>query len=62
MLFLSHASHYRLLAVMKAAKSSGLHVVSEVFSGETHSTACPIAFAHGVQVVFGKRRASNGVY
>lgn len=44
---------YRMIALMKAAAIPGLVLLTEVFSDETHATAWPIAFMHGVQAVFG---------
>lgn len=47
------SSFYRLARLMRAAALPGLELAIEVFPGETHMTAWPIAFMHGVQAVFG---------
>jgi predicted alpha/beta superfamily hydrolase len=45
------SSFYRLAALLKAAAIPGLEFITEVFEGETHMTAWPIAFMHGVRRV-----------
>jgi predicted alpha/beta superfamily hydrolase len=50
------SSFYRLVALLKQAEIPGLRLASEVFAGESHVTAWPIAFMHGIQSVFGTRR------
>lgn len=47
------SSFHRLVALLRAANIEGLHLTSEVFAGETHMTALPMAFMHGVQTVLG---------
>lgn len=49
------SSFYRMVALMKAAAVRGLELTTEIFSGETHDTAWPMAFMHGVQAVLGTR-------
>jgi len=56
------SSFYRMVALMKRTHVSGLKLMTEVFSGETHTTVWPIAFTHGVQAMFGTRSVSSGVY
>ena len=47
------SSFYRMAALMKAAAIPGLKLTTESFPRETHSTVWPMAFIHGIQVVFG---------
>jgi uncharacterized protein len=56
------SSVYRFVAQLKAAAIPGLQVMSEIFPGETHMTAWPIAFIHGVQAMLGTRRVVDAVY
>jgi predicted alpha/beta superfamily hydrolase len=49
------SSFYRLVGLLKAAPLPGLSVSAEALVGETHMTAWPIAFMHGIQAVFGTR-------
>jgi predicted alpha/beta superfamily hydrolase len=42
----------RFAQYLRAAAIPGLTFMSEVLAGETHATAWPIAFIHGVQAVF----------
>jgi predicted alpha/beta superfamily hydrolase len=49
------SSAYRLASLMKAAVIPGLEFMFEVFRGEIHMTAWPMAFMHGVKSVFGTR-------
>lgn len=56
------SSFYRMTALLKRAAIPGLKLMTEVFSGETHTTVWPVAFAHGVQTIFATRRAAGGVY
>jgi uncharacterized protein len=53
------SSFYRMAALLKAAGIPGLQLTTEVFPGETHMTAWPIAFIHGVQAVFARGRWSE---
>jgi predicted alpha/beta superfamily hydrolase len=46
------SSFYRLSALLKAAAMPGLTLLTEALQGETHMTAWPIAFMHGIQAVF----------
>ena len=50
---------YRLTALLKSAAIPGLELLSESFAGETHATAWPMAFMHGIQAVFGAGRWSK---
>jgi len=50
------SSFYRMAALLRAAAIPGLKLMTEVFAGETHQTAWPIAFIHGIQAVFGQRQ------
>jgi len=52
----------RMAKLMKDAAIPGLEVMAEIFPGETHMTAWPIAFTHGVQVTFGTRKVLRTVY
>lgn len=47
------SSFYRLARLLKAAAIPELELTTEVFAGETHMTAWPLAFIHGIQAVFG---------
>ena len=46
---------YRLANLLKEAAIPGLNLMTETFPGETHITAWPIAFMHGVRFVFNVR-------
>lgn len=50
------SSFHRLVALLRAANIDGLQLMSEVFPAETHMTALPLAFMHGVQAVLGSSR------
>jgi hypothetical protein len=50
------SSFYRMIALLAEAAIPGLTLMSEVLMSETHTTVWPIAFTHGVQAVFGRRR------
>jgi hypothetical protein len=52
---------YRMAKLIKSAGLPGLEFMDEALQNETHGTTWPIAFMHGVQAVFGKRRI-GGVY
>lgn len=47
------SSFYRMAALMKGAAIPGLALTMEVLAGETHNTAWPMAFIHGVRAVLG---------
>jgi predicted alpha/beta superfamily hydrolase len=47
------SSFYRITALLKAAAIPGLKLTTEVFQGETHMSAWPIAFIHGMRAMFG---------
>jgi uncharacterized protein len=53
------SSFYRMAALLRAGEIRGLELMTEIFPGETHNTACPMAFLHGVQAVLGMRDASQ---
>lgn len=53
---------YQVAKLMKNATIPGLELMTELFPGETHTTACPIAFTHGVQAMLGTRRVLRSVY
>jgi peptidyl-prolyl cis-trans isomerase A (cyclophilin A) len=55
------SSFYRMAAMMKGASAPGLHLTTEVFAGETHLTAWPMAFIHGVRAVFPTAAASQTI-
>jgi predicted alpha/beta superfamily hydrolase len=42
---------YRMVGVLKDATALGLKLTAEALPGETHATACPIAFSHGLRAV-----------
>jgi predicted alpha/beta superfamily hydrolase len=46
---------YRLATMLREASIPGLVLSTETFPGETHTTAWPIAFMHGVRAVFHAR-------
>jgi uncharacterized protein len=54
------SSFYRIVALIRGATVPGLTLMTEALSGETHTTAWPIAFMHGVGAVFGTRNISRG--
>lgn len=56
------SSLQRLIKVFKNAAIPGLSLMTEIFPGETHITAWPIAFVHGVQAMLGTRNVSRSVY
>jgi len=45
------SSVYRMIALIKRAAVPGLELFAEVFPRETHMTAWPLAFTHGVRAV-----------
>jgi uncharacterized protein len=49
------SSFYRMAALLKSAATLHLDLTTEALVGETHSTAWPMAFIHGLQTVFGVR-------
>jgi len=49
------SSFYRMAALMRRAAIPGLQLTTEVLTGETHMTAWPISFIHGIKAVFGTR-------
>lgn len=55
------SSFHRFNAVLRELAIPGLTLQSEVFAGETHATAWPIAFMHGLQALFntGTRRGRD---
>jgi uncharacterized protein len=53
------SSLYRMTSLLKAAAVPGLQLMTEVFPGETHMTAWPVAFIHGIQAVFDKGTRSD---
>jgi uncharacterized protein len=56
------SSVQRLAKVISDTAIPGLELMIEIFPGETHTTAWPIAFMHGVQAMFGTRRICRAVY
>ena len=56
------SSFHQIRALIRNCRIPGLNMMAESFPGETHSTAIPIAFMHGLQAVFGVRRPSHHVY
>jgi len=52
------SSFYRMVSWLRAAAIPGLKLMAEAFPGETHTTAWPIAFMHGIQAVFGTRQVA----
>lgn len=50
------SSLYRMTTLLKTAGIPGLKLMMEVLAGETHMTAWPIAFIHGIQAVLGRRK------
>lgn len=46
-------SYYRLAKSLKRSGIPGLDVTGRVFPGETHATAWPLAFIHGLKALFG---------
>ena len=42
------SSFYRLAALLRAERIEGLELITEVLPGETHTTAWPVAFIHGI--------------
>ncbi|WP_116808516.1 alpha/beta hydrolase [Steroidobacter cummioxidans] len=49
------SSFHRVTSVLKAAALADLEVTTEVLAGETHVTAWPISFIHGIKALFGSR-------
>ena len=45
------SSFYRMVSLLKSAAIPGLELTAEVFPGETHMAAWPMAFNHGVRNV-----------
>ena len=45
----------RTLAVVASRQAVNVSMLAETLEGETHNTAWPIAFIHGIQAVFGTR-------
>jgi predicted alpha/beta superfamily hydrolase len=43
---------YRMAAVLRDRGIPGLQITTEVLQGETHMTAWPLSFMHGIQAVF----------
>lgn len=41
--------------LLRSAKITGLNIMSEILPSESHYTAIPMAFTHGIQAVFGTR-------
>lgn len=54
------SSFQRMVALLNAQPIPGLELTAEALPGETHGTAWPIAFMHGVRAVFGTR--ARGTY
>jgi predicted alpha/beta superfamily hydrolase len=52
----------RASKLFRQARVPGLEVMTEIFPNETHMTAWPIAFMHGVQACLGTRRVRDPVY
>lgn len=46
-------SYYRLAKCLKRSAIPGLDVRGQIFPGETHATAWPLAFIHGLKALFG---------
>jgi predicted alpha/beta superfamily hydrolase len=46
------SSYFRLLALFNANPLKGLTVTSRLLAEETHSSALPVAFVHGLRAVF----------
>lgn len=42
---------YRLVGVLQGATTLGLRMTAEALPGESHASACPIAFSHGIRAV-----------
>jgi predicted alpha/beta superfamily hydrolase len=53
---------YRFAKLLKQLRIPGLELMFEAFPNETHMTAWPIAFMHGVQAMLGSRRVYDCVY
>jgi uncharacterized protein len=45
------SSFYQMVAFLKSAEIPGLELITELLLGETHATAWPIAYMHGVRAV-----------
>ncbi len=56
------SSFYRMVALIKDAASPGLTLMTEALANETHTTAWPIAFIHGIQATLGTRSIPKGLY
>jgi hypothetical protein len=54
------SSFLRMVALFKHGAVPGLTLTTEVFPTETHLTAWPIAFMHGIQAVFAKGPLRRG--
>jgi hypothetical protein len=52
------SSFYRLAALLRSVGIPGMELTTEVLAGETHMTAWPIAFIHGVRAVFRGRQTA----
>jgi predicted alpha/beta superfamily hydrolase len=52
---------YQMARSIRQAAIPGLHMMTELFPGESHYTAYPIAFIHGVQAMLGTRRVTRSV-
>ncbi len=51
------SSFYRMIALLQASEHTNLKVLAEAFVGETHMSAWPISFMHGVRALLAKARA-----
>jgi uncharacterized protein len=47
------SSFYRLAALLRSGNIPGLDFSPRVFPGETHMSAWPVAFSHGIRTLFG---------
>jgi predicted alpha/beta superfamily hydrolase len=49
------SSFYRMVKVLRASPIMGLALNTEAFPNETHATAWPISFVHGIRAIFEPR-------
>jgi uncharacterized protein len=49
------SSFYRMAALLQASAIPGFRLITEVLAGETHATAWPIAYVHGIRALLGAR-------
>ncbi len=49
------SSFHRMVALLRRADTPGLQLTTEVLNGETHMTAWPVSFIHGIKAVLGTR-------